>query len=186
MHLSAMAMLMSRAGLVVSLTLSAVTGVTPDARRGPIQYWDLPTGSHVAYIHYAAQAPTKATPIIFFLHGGPGAFIVDHSAAAEHFYRSLTTLGFDVYLYDQIGSGHSARLSDPRQYTVERHISDLEAIRQRLLARRVILIGDSWGAALAAKYIAEHPDSCAKAFFPDQARWIGVTLRRQPMRTFPW
>ena len=167
---------MRLASLVLALWLLVLTAVTADARPGPIQYWDLPTGSHIAYIHYVARPPGKANPIIF-LHGGPGAFIVDHSAVADQFYRSLATLGFDVYLYDQIGSGHSARLPDPRHYTVERHISDLEAIRQRLHARRLILIGDSWGAALAANYIAEHPDSCAKAIFSGPGAMEGSDMR---------
>ena len=62
---------------------------------------------------------------MILLHGGPGAFVVDHPRVADEFYQSVARLGFDIYLYDQIGSGHSARLSDPRQYTVARHIRDL-------------------------------------------------------------
>ena len=150
--------------LVLIWLLFAPAVVTTAAGQGRIRYWELPTGSRIAYVHYPARHPISASPIIF-LHGGPGAFIVDHPAIAEQFYQSLASLGYDVYLYDQIGSGHSARLSDPRQYTVERHISDLEAIRERLHAQRLILIGDSWGATLAASYIAEHPRRCAKAVF---------------------
>jgi len=167
---------MRLACLALALRLLAATAVAADARTGPIQYWELPTGSRIAYIHYFPRAPGKTSPIIF-LHGGPGAYIVDHSAAADQFYRSLATLGFDVYLYDQIGSGHSARLRDPRQYTVERHISDLEAIRRTLHARRLILIGDSWGAALAANYIAEHPDGCAKAIFSGPGAMDGSDMQ---------
>ena len=73
-------------------------------------------------------------------------------------YASLAQRGFDVYVYDQTGSGLSARLNDPRAYTVARHVADLEAIRQTIGAARMILIGDSWGATLAANYIAAHPD----------------------------
>jgi pimeloyl-ACP methyl ester carboxylesterase len=127
------------------------------SRSDRVQYWDLPTGSRIAYVRFAGSAPVRPQPVIF-LHGGPGAFIVDHPSVADHFYQSLARIGFDLYLYDQIGSGRSARLSDPRQYTVDRHIRDLEAIRQKLRAGRVILIGDSWGASLGANYIAEHPN----------------------------
>jgi pimeloyl-ACP methyl ester carboxylesterase len=83
----------------------------------------------------------------------------------ERYYESLARLGFNVFIYDQIGSGHSARLDDPREYTVDRHIRDLEAIRQLIGAKKLILIGDSWGATLAANYMAEHPDRCAKVIF---------------------
>jgi proline iminopeptidase len=34
----------------------------------------------------------------------------------------------DVVLYDEIGTGHSARLEDPREYTLERDLADLEAL----------------------------------------------------------
>lgn len=146
------------------LVLMFCAGSAFPVPREPIQYWQLNTGSHIAYMHYQARPPAKADPIIL-LHGGPGAFIVDHSALAEQFYQSLAHLGYNVYLYDQIGSGHSTRLPDPRLYTVKRHINDLEAIRQTLQAQRLILIGDSWGATLGASYIAEHPDRCAKAIF---------------------
>jgi len=151
-------------GLIFALAVIAATTGAGGARSDRVQYWDLPTGSHIAYVRFAGTAPRKPEPVLF-LHGGPGAFIVDHPSVADRFYQSLARLGFDVYLYDQIGSGRSARLSDPRQYTVDRHIRDLEAIRQRLRAGRIILVGDSWGASLGANYIAEHPNRCAKAIF---------------------
>jgi len=135
-----------------------------ESPRRAVEYWDLPTGSHIAYVRYPSRPPEKHLPIVF-LHGGPGAYIVDHPAIAEEFYESLAALGFDVYIYDQIGGGRSARLADPRQYSLDRHIRDLEAIRQQIGALHMILIGDSWGATLGANYIAEHPDRCVKAIF---------------------
>jgi len=63
--------------------------------RRPVYYWDLPTGSNIAYVRYPARPPVKHEPIVF-LHGGPGAYIVDHPAMAEEFYESLAGLGFDV------------------------------------------------------------------------------------------
>ncbi len=128
----------------------------------PVQFWDLPTGSHIAYLHYVAVPPAKATPVVF-LHGGPGAYLVDHPRSIDSFYRSLANVGYDVYLYDQIGSGRSARLEDPRQYTLDRHLRDIEAIRQQIKAEKLILIGDSFGATLAAHYMAAHPSRVAKA-----------------------
>ena len=127
-------------------------------------YWNLPTGSRIAYVRYPAAPPAKLSPVVF-LHGGPGAYLVNHLPVVDQFYRSIATLGLDVYIYDQVGSGHSERLTDPRQYTVDRHVRDLEAIRQRIGADRLILVGDSWGATLGANYIAAHPDRCAKAIF---------------------
>jgi len=70
---------MRLACLILALQLLVLTAVTADARLRPIQYWNLPTGSHIAFIHYVAQTSRKATPIIF-LHGGPGAASTPSSA----------------------------------------------------------------------------------------------------------
>ncbi|MGE2691360.1 alpha/beta fold hydrolase [Mycolicibacterium pulveris] len=139
-----------------------------------VRYWDLRTGSHLAYRHLNATGPSRPTPVIF-LGGGPGEAVVNNPTKAEP-YRDLTRLGYDVYLYDQIGAGMSARLTDPAGYTVGRHVADLEAIRDHLDADQVILIGASWGGSLAASYLAAHPARVAKAVLTspapmDYARW---------------
>ena len=113
-------------------------------------------------LHVPAQGVPKATPLIL-VHGGPGAFEVTASGAA--YYGALTRDGFDVYLYDQIGSGHSARLANPWEYTVDRHVADLEAVRQQIGAERVVLLGESWGATLVANYMAVYPEHVARVIF---------------------
>jgi proline iminopeptidase len=70
--------------------------------------------------------------------------------------------GFDVYVYDEVGSGLSSRLADPRGYTLERDVADLEAIRERIGADNLFLIGHSHGGAIAAAYAASHPKHVSK------------------------
>jgi proline iminopeptidase len=126
-----------------------------------MQFWELPTGSRIAYTRVAAEGQAQPTPIVF-LHGGPGWVILPGDVA---FYSQLAQVGFDVYLYDQIGSGRSGRLTDLRQYNTSRHVADLEAIRQQIGAARLILIGQSWGNTLLADYMAAYPEHVAKAIF---------------------
>jgi len=128
----------------------------PDAR-----YWKLSTGSEIAYIHVPASGKAKPFPIIY-LHGGPGGEI---SETHRQIFGRLAKNGFDVYLYDQVGGGLSERLSNIKNYTVSRHVSDLEAIRQQLDADQIILIGHSWGGELAANYLATYPERVAKVVF---------------------
>ncbi|MEU0571145.1 alpha/beta hydrolase [Nonomuraea sp. NPDC005983] len=133
--------------------------VPPPASTPPgVAFWQLPTGSRVAYVKRAGSG-TAGRPPVIFLHGGPGTPGEGLPEGSE----DLAAAGFDVYAYDQLGAGRSTRLADPSGYTVARHVADLEAIRQTLGARQLILVGRSWGGTLTAAYLAAHPDHVAKA-----------------------
>jgi proline iminopeptidase len=99
---------------------------------------------------------------VVFLHGGPG--IADMAGDAAYF-GQLPADGYDVVVYDQVGTGRSSRLADPRGYTIAREAADLEAIRARIGADRMVLVGHSWGGQVAAAYLAAHPEHVAKVVF---------------------
>ncbi|MEU9336653.1 alpha/beta hydrolase [Streptomyces sp. NPDC048290] len=125
-----------------------------------VRFWNLPTGSRLAYVHAPATGEPRPTPVIF-LHGGPGT----PGEGIPTGGRELAADGFDVYAYDQLGAGRSTRLRDITGYTVARQVADLDAIRRTLGADRIILVGQSWGASLAAQYLAAHGEHVAKAVF---------------------
>ena len=75
---------------------------------------------------------TKKAPIVY-LHGGPGAGVVSKQLIADTF-AFLADLGHDVYLYDQVGGGLSERLAHITEYTLDRHLADLDAILRGLEA----------------------------------------------------
>lgn len=135
------------------------------------QFWELPTGSKIGYFHITAKGTKKPFPIIY-LQGGPGGYISDYNIKT---FAPLSDNGYDIYLYDQIGSGQSARLSNISEYTTDRHKQDLEEIFKIIGSDKVILIGQSWGAVLATLFIADNPNSVEKIVF------TGVTSI-QPMR----
>lgn len=137
--------------------------MTDIAAPGNTRYWQLSTGSQIAYTEYdpPAGVPVKPDPILF-LHGGPGMRVGPYD---HEFYSPLAAYGFRVYLFDQAGSGLSDFLPRVRDYTITRAVADLEAIRQQIRAEKMILIGHSWGSSLAANYIAKYPDHVAKVIF---------------------
>jgi len=145
------------AAAVGALVYAPGPAATPYPASPDIRYWDLSTGSRIAYTWTPAPDP-RPTPVIV-VHGGPGA----PDQPAPELAGALAAAGFDVYAYHQLGSGLSSRLADPSGYTVARHVADLEAIRAALGAERVALVGASWGAQLIANYLAAHPDRVAKA-----------------------
>jgi proline iminopeptidase len=125
------------------------------------RYWELPTGTRIAYVHLPARGTPRPAPVVF-LHGGPG--VADMAGDAAYF-GQLTRDGFDVWVYDQVGTGRSSRLADPRGYTIARGVADLEAIRQRIGADRMVLVGHSWGGQVAASYLAASPQHVARVVF---------------------
>lgn len=151
------------AGVVSWLTV--FEPLVPPAEARPLAvppevgFWDLSTGSRIAYRKVSArrtpESVTDQAPVIY-VHGGPGAGVVwvEELVGAFSFPAEL---GHDVYFYDQIGGGLSGRLSDVSEYTAERHVADLEAIRREIGAETVILIAESWGAELVGRYLVAHP-----------------------------
>lgn len=129
------------------------------------QYWDLPTGSKIGYMLIPAKGTKKPFPIIY-LQGGPGGFISDFNIKT---FTPLSDNGYDIYLYDQIGSGQSARLADISEYTADRHKQDLEEICKIIGSNKVILIGQSWGATLATLFVADNPDKVDRIIFTGAA-----------------
>lgn len=166
------------AAVVVLAVLAASTVLrplpsTPASRRLPtapagVRYWQLSTGSRIAYVEMPAAGRPSRTPIVL-VGGGPGEADVGNRSQTRFFAR-FARLGYDVYSYDQVGAGLSSRLADPSQYTVERHVADLDAIRQRIGARRLVLLGSSWGGSLVASYLARHPGHVAKAILTSPAQ----------------
>jgi proline iminopeptidase len=122
------------------------------------QYWDLSSGSRIGYNFVEGLGQRKEFPVIY-LHGGPGGCI---SAEVISALSPLSEDGFNIYFYDQVGSGQSARLKNITEYTVDRHKMDLLEIVNRIGTEKVILIGQSWGAILATLFAAENPGKVAK------------------------
>lgn len=135
--------------------------VPQSQKRESTQYWDLPTGSNIAYTLVAAKDIRKPYPIIY-LQGGPGGFITDRNI---QILTPLSEDGYDIYLYDQIGSGQSDRLANINDYTADRHKKDLEEIIKKIGAEKVILIGQSWGAILATLFMADNIEKVQKVIF---------------------
>ena len=154
--------------LLIALTVFIIKGcistnlAVPHMKpRASTKYWNLPTGSKIAYTFIEGKGVKKTFPIIY-LHGGPGGYVYTKNI---EILSNLSELGYDVYLYDQIGSGLSNRLEKVKEYTADRHRKDLEEIVKLLEAKKVILIGQSWGGALAVLFAADNLDKVDQLIF---------------------
>ncbi len=111
------------------------------------------TGSEVATWTMPPEKPVHKTPVIF-VHGGPGMYTTPGVFAKG---APLRAAGFTTVYFDQAGGGKSKRLA-VKDYTVDRAVADLEAMRVSLKQDKIILWGSSWGASLATIYAVRYPD----------------------------
>lgn len=96
----------------------------------------------VAY--YALNAELPGTPVVM-VHGGPGG----ESNVARG--RRLM-LECPVYMYDQLGCGRSDPIPDMASWDAGSYVSELAEFVDGMGFEKVVLIGASWGAGLAAAY----------------------------------
>ena len=90
-------------------------------------------------------------PAAVYLHGGPtsladGGYSLDALAA-----------GRTLIAFNQRSGGRSQLVDDPKRRSAEYYLRDLEALRQHFGITQMSLVGQSWGAMLAALYAARHP-----------------------------
>jgi proline iminopeptidase len=92
----------------------------------------------------------RGSPLVV-VHGGPGS-------SHDYFLPNLYLLARHnrLVFIDERGSGRSPQLEDPRQYTVENMVEDVEAVRQALGLGKISLLGHSFGGVLAQAYALKY------------------------------
>lgn len=102
------------------------------------------------YVRVNGDLAAPRAPVLF-IHGGPGS---------GHAYFLPTLQLADqraVILYDQLDAGLSDRPGDPANWTVERFVSEIDAIRAALGLKHLHVVGHSWGSTIALEYGARRP-----------------------------
>jgi pimeloyl-ACP methyl ester carboxylesterase len=140
----------------------------------------LSTGSRVATWRFAAESASRThqTPVIF-LHGGPGMFTEIEAIEKGAVLRAA---GFSTIYFDQAGAGQSDRTT-ATQYTLQRAVDDVEALRLSLKVDKIILWGNSYGAELAVLYERRFPDRVAAMIFSSPGGFPGAAPRLDYSRT---
>lgn len=103
-----------------------------------------------------------ANPIILFVHGGPASPL---APTIWQFQRPLEEY-FTVVNWDQRGAGKTYLANDPAAVAdtihIQRYVDDsielAQAIEQKYKARKVILMGHSWGTVVGMKAALARPD----------------------------
>lgn len=124
-----------------------------------------------------AIAVGDASRSLVMLHGGPGA---SHDYLRPQL-DALVTAERRLIYYDQRGGGRSLLGAGQAYGGVERHVEDLEQVREHLGEPQLALCGYSWGALLALHYAVAYPENVERLLLispaPSRAFW------REPMKT---
>ena len=95
----------------------------------------------------------KGEPLVI-VHGGPGA-------SHDYFLPYLIPLARknQLIFIDERGSGHSEKIENVSDYTVEKMAEDVEAVRLRLDLGKITLLGHSYGGVLAQAYALKYQEN---------------------------
>lgn len=108
---------------------------------------------------------------IIVLHGGPGGF----NYVYERVPGKLLEENLDIIYYEQRGCGRSDYALN-NKYAVEDLISDLNELIHELSLDKVILLGYSFGAELAAEYAVKYPRQIAKLILQSPSYFVDMKL----------
>lgn len=112
----------------------------------------------------------RGEPLVV-VHGGPG---MGHDYLSGPF--SQLADRYRLVFYDQRGNGRSDEFAPGQKVTVDDLVNDLEALRKDLGLDRINLAGQSWGAIIAIKYTASHPDRVGKLLLLEPAPGSSAAL----------
>jgi proline iminopeptidase/L-proline amide hydrolase len=146
---------------MLSLTATAATLVAGRARAeapadvpAPDRELRVPVTGGSVYVRVNGPLEGPRAPVLM-IHGGPGGthagFLPALALASER----------AVVLYDQLDCGRSDTPGDPANWTVERFVTEVDAIRGALGLERLHVLGHSWGGTVATAYGAGRPKGLA-------------------------
>jgi proline iminopeptidase len=93
-------------------------------------------------------------PLVIILAGGPGA----DPGYMQPVFTELSK-NYQCVVFEQRGTGRSKlRTYDFRTVNFQAYLEDLEALRTELKQKKLLLLGNSWGAMLALSYAGTYPN----------------------------
>lgn len=140
------------------------------------------TGADGLQLFYRVYGGGPDTTVV--LAGGP-------ALALSYLDKDLAPLahGRTVIYYDARNAGHSQIVMDPAMLSMERHVADLEAVRQHFGIGKLKLIGHSWGAMVAPFYAAAHPQNVDRMVLvtpgPIETQYDAISEAERISRTDP-
>lgn len=110
-------------------------------------------GNGSEFLHYAEMKPTGVKPLLFFIHGAPGAWY----GWMKQLDDSILQSRFDMVSVDRPGYGKSKGFQNP--VPLGRQAELLASILKKLKKNReVILVARSYGSPVACRIAMDYPE----------------------------
>jgi proline-specific peptidase len=90
-----------------------------------------------------------------------------------------------VYL-EPVGTGGSQSLTDPKGYTTDRYVSDIDGLRRHLGLDKVFLLGHSHGGMVAQAYALAHQDHLRGLILYDTSPTTGPEWQQDVAANLDW
>ncbi len=133
-------------------------------------------------IYWECDGNPEGRPALF-LHGGPGG------GCNTDYRRLFDPERYRAVLFDQRGCGKSRPMSETAGNDTWRLVADIEKLRLHLGVDKFVVVGGSWGAALALLYAQTHPRAVRalvlRGVFTARRREIDWLYRRGASELFP-
>ncbi|WP_158792804.1 alpha/beta fold hydrolase [Granulicella sp. L60] len=122
-----------------------------------------PPGAYVEVDGARLWYETEGTgPALLLIAGGPGA-----SHDVFHPYFSVLAATHRVIYFDSFGRGKSEKAKDPTEYSFDRDVRDVEALREALHLGKIDLFGHSYGGMVAQAYALQYPKAVSHLILSD-------------------
>lgn len=108
--------------------------------------------------YISIRAEKKDTPLMLYLHGGPG----DAALPLVLKYNKALEMDFTVVVWEQRGAGKSYyKFTEADDLTIDTFVQDTFVLVTHLLEKfseeKLYLIGHSWGSVIGLKFIQQYP-----------------------------
>lgn len=154
---------------------------------GEVDYkWWIESSGAKLYLEVSGRDASK--PLILFLHGGPGDVELGLIPFQVNVGRALEEKYLVAYLH-QRGAGKSLQV-EKDTLTINNNVKDVyntvAFLKRQYKKDKIILIGHSWGGALAALYVRSHPESLEKMVFISSYQSAEIQTKTSLNATLQW
>lgn len=123
-----------------------------------VEEYVLINGIHQYLFH---SGTTDESPVLLFLHGGPGSSASLFAHAFQDNWEEL----FTVIHWDQRGTGKTLTKNPASYPTLDVLLQDVlelvHYLKNRYHKQKIVLLGHSWGSVLGSLFIQDHPEEVA-------------------------